>query len=255
MTGASGFIGSRVTKMWLATDMELVAVGRSDLDPLLPGALADYVARQSPDVFLHLAWTAGGTPGYRESGDNQKWAAVSHEVAIRCVMGGIRFVGTGTVLDDPDQPIEETDPYTDSKRALRASLSREIASGNLTWLRPFYVFDPLGDRPGVLRAARRAAEEHRAAPLASAEALHDFVHVTDVVRGIISAIGNSLTGVVDIGSGTLHRVADLVSRAGYDWEESGREPGRLQVDRVADIAPLRETGWAPSETERFFGHG
>lgn len=256
MTGATGLIGSRVAVALRAAGANPTAVGRSEVDALAPGALAALVDELTPEVFLHLAWTAGGTVGYRDSRENARWRAISREVAMRCLERGTRFIGTGTVLDDPSLPADTLDAYARSKRELRADLSEALATDRATWIRPFYVFDVSAARPGVLRAARAAALAGRPVELTNPDAVHDFVHVLDVVQAILCAVSEGLTGVVDVGSGTVHTVADLVSRAGYRWARtnSGEPPG-LHEDHVADIRKLSAAGWSPIETRRFFGHG
>ena len=251
MTGAHGLIGSHVAARWDRAAGTLLCVGRSDVDLLAPGAFKSIIERTAPDVVLHLAWCAGGVRTYRSSPENQVWADVSHEVATLCARNEIAFVVTGTVLDDRD---DATDAYASSKRMLRHALTPEIEAGAVTWARPFYVFDPERDRPEVLRVAHEADAAGRSAALKSPRAAHDFIHVMDVARGLLAVVEHRLTHVVDIGSGRLHTVSELVEGAGYVWHE---EPGgqTLHDDRIADIDTLRAIGWAPIDTERFFGHG
>lgn len=253
MSGATGLIGSSVLEAWSATDTELVTVGRSEVDILDPGALATFVKRMAPDSVLHLAWSAGGTAGYREAPENDQWVTISREVATVCLDSGIRFIGTGTVLDDAEDREDGSDRYARSKRTLRAELGDALAAGRVTWLRPFYVFDPQRHRPGVLRAARDASTTDQPVRLLSPDSAHDFVHVSDVARAIEAVVTHEVKGVVDIGSGTTHRVADLVTRAGYAWVPADSTEDPEHDDRTAHLEPLVTTGWAPTHTERFFG--
>jgi nucleoside-diphosphate-sugar epimerase len=256
MTGATGLIGSRVADALRASGEIVTTIGRSEVDALEPGALAAHVAALAPDVLLHLAWTAGGTVGYRDSDENACWRAISREVAMQCLGNGTRFIGTGTVLDDPGLPADSLDAYARAKRELREDLSEALATDQATWIRPFYVFDPSTGRPELLRAARAAAMAGRAVELTTPDAVHDFVHLSDVVEAILRTISMGLTGVVDIGSGTVHTVADLVSRAGYRWTRADSvEHQRLHEDLVADTRKLSAAGWSPDETRRFFGYG
>lgn len=241
-------IGRRVVELW-NLDLEPVAFGgRPTQDLLAPGTLADEIHRVRPEVVLHLAWSSGSDPAYRHSPDNDRWVSVSLEAADACVRTGSHLLAIGTVLDDRG-PL---DAYAEAKQRLRTALEGFDDSLNLTWLRPFYVFDPAGGRPGVLAAAREAAEGGRSTGLRAPHARHDFVHVDDVARAVTTAISAGLRGPVDIGSGRTHTVAQLVQGVGSPWHDEGKDDPRDHDERVAQTSLLRAAGWEPRETERFF---
>lgn len=249
MTGGSGLIGTWVRRRWKETgEPGLAAVDRADADLLTSGVFSDLLDRVNPDVVLHLAWSAGGRVGYRESADNARWVGVSAKVAEHCRRRGIRFIGAGTVLDDS----EPSDAYALSKRDLRTALTPWLDDGSTTWLRPYYVVDLDAGRPTVLGAAQSAVAAGQVLALRHPEATHDFVHVSDVASAIVTVILCGLSGVIDIGSGDLRSVAELVTAAGYPWREGDTTGSVLHDQRVADVEALRAAGWAPIETDRFF---
>lgn len=247
ITGASGFIASHTLMAWPEDDV-VTAVSRVDADLGDEQAFVALLERVRPDVVVHLAWVASGTPDYRGRPENAALAQAAMSAARWCRQADVRFVAAGTVLDDGSS----ADAYATAKQALRKGIAREIETDVVTWLRPYYVFDPVLGRPGVLRAATHARAEDSAVELARPEARHDFVHVGDVARAVIAAVRHDLRGVVEIGSGRLRRVSDLVEAAGARWVHGPRADDEIHDETAADVTRLLRTGWAPDETERFF---
>jgi nucleoside-diphosphate-sugar epimerase len=250
ITGATGLVGRWIRRIWELDDSDdiLVPCSRSDSDLLAADNFARLIDDVRPATVVHLAWSAGSVPGYRQSVDNDRWAAVTLEASRRCEGIGARLVALGTVLDDR----RATDAYTRSKQNLRRALDPGIASGTVTWLRPFYVFDPEAGRPSVLRIAAAAQREGRIVELRDPSARHDFVHAADVARAIITSVRERLQGTIDIGSGRTHTVAQLMTSAGFSWTQMN-VPGAVAHDeRAADTSILLATGWEPIATDRFF---
>ncbi len=249
VTGATGLIGRRLANRW-GPDVDVAVVDHRTTDLLIPGAFENLIRELVPDVVLHLAWSASGTRDYRNTRDNVRWSEVSLSAARTCLQLGSHFVGTGTGIDDghPD------DAYAESKQYLRNALAREIDDGSVTWCRPFYVFDPDEGRPAVFAEVRSAGHASRAAVLRQPSVRHDFIHVDDVAAAIITVTETKVRGLVDIGSGRLHSVADVATAAGVTWTHG--QPSSSTVShsgRVADTGVLRTLGWKPVETMRFFG--
>lgn len=248
ITGAAGLIGRHALSAW-PDDLERVTISHRDHDLLAAGEFDRLISTEQPEVVLHLAWSASSTPGYRSHPDNASWRRVSAAAARSCARAGIGFVGLGTVVDDR----AGGDPYTESKRGLRADLADLIGDGRITWLRPFYVFDPETPSPAVLREAMAARDGGRPAVLQSPDARHDFIHAADVGTAVVTAVRQGLRGAIDIGSGDLHRVSDLVAAVGGTWTEDPAATPATHADSAADSGALRQAGWTPVHTERFFG--
>lgn len=247
ITGATGLIGRHTLAAWPA-DLAPVTADHADHDLLAAGEFTRLIGQVRPAAVLHLAWSASSTPGYRTHADNAAWRQVTAEAAHACARNGIAFVALGTVVDD--QP--GSDPYTEAKRGLRADLAELIDGERITWLRPFYVFDPDVPSPAVLRDATSARAAGQPVELASPHARHDFVHAADVGTAVVAAVQNRLGGAVDIGSGRLHRVSDLVEAVGADWTATPSAAAVAHADSAADTHALRAVGWAPRHTDHFF---
>lgn len=251
ITGGSGLLGQHVLHHWTSL-LEPRLVDRATHDLLLPGTMTRLVEKERPDVVLHLAWVASGTPGYRDSTVNDAWVAASLEAHQACTAIGAHFIGTGTGLDTA----RAKDRYGQAKQVLRTSLAPAIDSGQMTWLRPFYVVDVERGRPEVVAAALQAKASSQDVPLRTPHSSHDFVHVSDVGRAISLVVERQLSGPVDIGSGVTRRVHELVEALGVAWRPD--EPQDLQTlqashaHAAADTSTLRAEGWYPTHTEELF---
>lgn len=256
LTGASGLIGCHVRTQWIdgqGLDEELVTVDHSAVDLLDPRAAAGVIRQFRPSAVIHLAWSASGTEGYRHSKANGQWVESSLALVAAAGEVGAAIWATGTVLD---RGPGHGDDYTAAKRDLRMRLEPQIAGGQVGWLRPFYVFDERRGRPDLVAAALHAREAGEVMRLRAPDNAHDFVHASDVASAVVTAVREGLQGEIDIGSGVLRTVADLVSILGVWWEQqpNASSAGQLHVDSVADIGPLRTAGWRPHTTEEFFAH-
>lgn len=251
ITGASGLIGRSVQSHWPVDGDDLVAVSHLDHDLLDPDAFVAAIVKTRPTVVLHLAWASSGRPGYRTDPDNMRWVTSTHRAAIHCLEQGMTFYATGSVVDQPGMA---PDLYSRSKQHLRALMADAIRSGDVGWLRPFYIFDPEIGRPAVLSAAIAARSEGRPVELNAPAARHDFVHASDVGAAIVAVVSHRMMGSLDIGSGRLRSVAQLVESCGAAWRPGmGAAAAAVQHDdSVARIDRLEAVGWQPRATDEFF---
>lgn len=252
ITGASGLIGTHSVAACREAGLDVVALDHRRTDLLDTGQDRAALEAARPETVVHLAWSASGAPGYRDSEDNTRWLEASLALHDACLQQGVRFVGVGTVVDD-GAPV---DRYSWSKVELRRRLSGPVEAGLVGWLRPHYVFDPERGRPAVVREAAAALAESRPAQLSDPASMHDFVHARDVGTAVATVVRHDLTGVVDVGSGRCRSVAELVERIGVEWRQVPRQGPPVQHDEhAADIRRLGGLGWAPVATEEFFDHG
>lgn len=250
ITGASGLIGRRLVEARRSQGLDDHFAPRSaDVDLLVPGAWMKLLNELRPDVVVHLAWSASAMPNYRHHDDNWRWAEATITAANISVDRGIRFIATGTSVDSSPAG----DAYSLSKAATRDELAGRIGAGELTWIRPFYVFDEQRRSPAVLRASLEARSAGRPARLASPRARHDFVHASDVGTAIHALMSAGIVGYVDIGSGELAEVAELVEAFGCQWVADGEVAPDAASDAPADVSRLRAAGWLPRVTDELLG--
>jgi nucleoside-diphosphate-sugar epimerase len=253
ITGASGLLGTWVEHHWPDDASVLVPVRHSDVDLLAPGAAADLVARTTPAQVVHLAWSASGSADYRTSDDNERWVDATLELVEAARAAGSAVWLTGTAVDDTT---DAADAYTGSKALLKKELAPLIEQSAIGWLRPYYVFDEARRRPALVELATAARARGETLHLRSPHQRHDFVHASDVGRAIVTSVSHGLAGEVQIGSGTLRSVADLVTRIGTPWSADTAQqiPPPTHSGETADTTRLADLGWAPTRTEEFFTH-
>jgi nucleoside-diphosphate-sugar epimerase len=251
ITGATGLLGTHVVDNWDLPGVELVNAEREVYDLLQPGVPTELVQRYKPQTVIHLAWVASGTHDYRTSPDNQKWVEATRELESACLSIGAWFIATGTLLDETTSA---TDAYSYAKAKLRVLLDEAISSRVITWLRPHYVIDLERQRPSLIAEALRARSSNSCLSLRSPESQHDFIVASDVGRAIVEVVRHGLRGVVQIGSGELRKVQDLVAVLGVPWiQDTDSVDFAAQSEEAADIERLREIGWSPLRTDEFFG--
>jgi nucleoside-diphosphate-sugar epimerase len=251
ITGGTGLIGQAVLKDWTDPELEPIPLDRSTDDLLVPGTATALIARLRPAVVVHLAWVASGTPGYRSSPDNARWLAATLELTEACADNDALLLATGTPLD---REPAGADAYSAAKSALWQALSPAVSAGQVGWLRPFYVIDPARRRPALVDQAIAARDAGHPLTLLTPESRHDFVHVDDVAAAVRTAATHRLAGEVEIGSGRLRTVRQLVEALGAAWQ-AGAAPAAgtpPHAHEAANVARLVDLGWSPTTTEELF---
>ncbi|MBJ74713.1 MAG: hypothetical protein CMN31_25845 [Sandaracinus sp.] len=210
ITGASGFIGSRLRDTLLGRGVDVVAIRRKGSPPAKTGrsvtadyadveGLAEVMAEEKPDVVFHVA---GATKG-RTYADFRRANVMPTEnllEALRRAHPGVkRFVHVSSLTSygpsDPARPIDEAAPrrpiefYGQSKLEAEQAVERE---GALPWtiVRPAGVYGP-GDADyfELFRSAWRRVNVF----LGNEKRWMSAIYVDDCVRGILEAATHEKT--------------------------------------------------------------
>ena len=232
ITGSNGFIGTYV-KDFLTSDLVYQDFVIDGLD--YPDNIKDFTR---PDIrydcVIHLAAFAD----VRNSLDDPKrfWENnVENAKGIfkYCEVNNIRLLYASSA------GAKEwwLNPYATSKK-----VNETMAPHNSVGMRFFNVYrQGKLSRPDMLY---RMLEEKTATYLTRHN--RDWIHVDDVARAIARLIPSGLTGVVDIGTGTMHSVIELAEAFGQGdlpiKEDTPGEPTTL----IADTEKIRSTGWYPT---------
>ncbi|MBN1248453.1 MAG: NAD-dependent epimerase/dehydratase family protein [Anaerolineae bacterium] len=265
ITGATGFIGRRLTLALLAAGCEVTAlVLPGEAHDLAEGvhpytgdvtdpaavvealaACARSVAEPAPITIFHLAAIGMADPGLSmyaacqvnvggvihileavRAAENARSASWPHTSPLvrRVVMVGSSYEYGARRSDDELDPFN---PYSASKAAAWAfARAAYNAWGTpVVWARPFQVYGPGQLSRALVPAAILAALRGEDFRMTKGEQQRDFVFVDDVVDGLVAAGGApDIEGrVLDLGTGQLRRLCDVVARI---WELAGGQ-GRI----------------------------
>ena len=234
ITGSNGFIGSYV-KNFLESDMAYDGFIFDGLDLSLGQDLGDFTR---PDIrydcVIHLAAFAD----IRNSLDDPDrfWennVEKARGVFKYCEVNNIRLLYASSA------GAKEwwLNPYATTKK-----VNEVMAPHNSVGMRFFNVYRE--GRMSRTDMLYRMLEDKTATYLTRHN--RDWIHVDDVARAIARIIPSTLTGVVDIGTGTMHSVIELAEAFGQGdlpiKEDTPGEPDTL----IADTEKIRSVGWYPT---------
>jgi len=275
VTGGAGFIGSNLVDALLARGDDVVVVDdlssgkRANVDAaaklveldIRDPAVADAFAEARADVCFHLAAQAD-VPTSVARPDFDAEVNVVGTVRVLAAAGAtpVVFSSTGGAIygecerpaneDDPRRPLS---PYGIAKLAGEEYLAgwNRLHGTRHTALRFANVYGPrqeAGLEGGVVAIFLEAMAAGRETTVfGGGRQTRDFVHVDDVVRGLLLAPEQG--GVYNIGSGVETSVLELHERcrevAGDEREPLTAPPREGDVQRsVLDVSRAeRELGW------------
>lgn len=239
ITGAKGLFGSALVQYLTKLGFEnVIELGRSECDLIDKQATNSFFEKTKPDYVFHAAARVYGIMG------NMKNKALSFydnviintnvvDAAQKVGVKKITVMGTGAVYPypSPSLPLTEDmifmgkphpaeDSYAQAKRAMLSMLSAYQESYGLEWA---YVvscnlFGP-GDKfdtefghvvPSLIKKfydAQKTGEE--VVVWGDGSAQRDFMYIKDTAK-VAYEIMEKLTGPVNIGSGKIFRIKDMV---------------------------------------------
>ncbi|MGP4020182.1 NAD-dependent epimerase/dehydratase family protein [Saccharopolyspora sp. 5N708] len=280
MTGGSGFVGRAVVRAFLARRTPVTIVDlqappaelRSDLVTYLEGDLRDAAVREAAVAaggagIIHLAAITSVLRSVDQPDETYaNNVAVTQELlelARRREVGQFMLASTNAVTGDighgtisEAQPLRPLTPYGATKAACEMLLSGYAGAYGMATcaLRFTNIYGPgMGHKDSFIPRLMRAALAGSGVQVYGDGAQRrDFVHVDDVVQGMLAAWDKQYTGTAVIGSGHSISVLELIDavRAATGEEvpvthvpaKNGEMPAVI-VD-VAKAA--RELGYTPN---------
>lgn len=270
VTGAAGFIGSRVLPILVDLGYDVHAVSRFPrvsnnnvtwhcTDLLDRKDSVNLIHAVSPKVMLHLAWvTDHGS--FWGSPENEIWATATEFLARSFVSeGGDRFVASGTcaeydwtsgVMNEDLTPCKPLTAYGRAKLEVFEKLVDLAHSNDFTfgWGRIFHLYGP-GEHPNrLIPYVVRSLKAGEIAHISGGSKVRDFMYVDDVAGSLVALLESTVSGPVNLASGTGHKISKMVEQVAlslgrpdlicYDTNsDSSGDPDLL----VADVNRLRNT--------------
>jgi nucleoside-diphosphate-sugar epimerase len=246
--GAGGFIGGHLVYALtqdVGADFEIVKVKTNLQDQ---DSTINEVVHHNPEIVIQLGWAASSTPNYRNEESNRLWSGFTVALAIACQESKLNFIGIGSEVETYVDP---KDLYSVAKRETYLKLRNAISGNTITWIRPGYVFDEICESPNVVKEICESLRNGIQPRLDEPDAGHDFIHIRDVVSGVIAIIQGSGFGLYELGSGKLRKVSELSSALGCEIPIA-EESGFSSKTRISEITRIKKLGWHPTHTELFF---
>lgn len=228
VTGASGFVGSRVVAGLAGAGAEVVPVSRrtSGHDLLDPASVDALVSEAGASHLVHLAWTT--THGaFWSDPTNLDWAGASLRLLRRFHQaGGRRALVVGSCAEyDWSSP----GPYAEHRAgppprtlygaAKLATSLAALAYGRETglevaWGRLFHLYGP-GESPArLIPQIVSAASAGRSLQLDNPGSTIDLLHVDDAAASLVALLGTGVTGAVNVASGLPVQVGQVAGLLG-----------------------------------------
>ena len=230
ITGASGFVGQHLLKMFDKTNHNVVAIARKEIsihdsirtltcDFSTLNKINDELIEFQPEVILHLAWQ--GIPDFSFNMSNKNlsdsinffdWIFDKTKCKKIIISGSCFEYGRERGACNEFDPVNINSYFAWAKHSLNNYLSLRCAEKDiiLNWFRIFYIYGP-GQREGSLIPSLIRSISAKETPVINTPMnKNDFIYVEDVVKIIAKAIEtNLISGIYNLGSGYSTSVYDI----------------------------------------------
>jgi UDP-glucose 4-epimerase len=265
ITGASGFIGSRVLS--LLEGHEVLCLVENPQDVLqtahirsLVGDLAQpegwkaELEKFAPEGCLHLAWA--GLPDYSLSRCRANLDSGLQLIETLVDVGIKRIVMAGSCWEygNASGAVRENDSAIDcglfatTKRSLHMMLESVARDCGIEyrWGRVFFVYGPGQRTTSLIPLCHAAYAQGQQPEIRNPGVAQDFIYIDDVAKGLATLTQADVgSGVFNIGSGVPTTVGSVVNRIAQHFDVP--PPFSLQEPESgfwADVSEMKSvTGW------------
>ena len=250
VTGANGYIGSKVVKALCDLNAEVIATDFSDVNidkraKYIKANIFDsnenwYSFFESPDVCLHLAWRDGFVHN-----SNKHMEDLSAHYKFMCnlidnglpqiaCMGTMHEVGYFEGAIDENTPCNPLSLYGISKNALRKAIELYASTKNckFQWLRAYYIFgDDLYGNSIFCKIRQAVRDGKDLFPFTTGKNQYDFIHVDELAKQIsYCVLQDKVLGIINVCSGKPVSLANQI-----EWYiEYNKLPIKLDYGKYPD---------------------
>lgn len=269
VTGATGFLGSHLTHRLVEMDARVHAISRiprqsDDTVCWWQGSFEDIDGTRKlldtidPDIIFHLGGHVTAAPGIEHVLPTLRslFVSTANLLVVGTERGCQRIVLTGSLTEPIGGTWDEIpgSPYAAAKWASNAyaRMFNGLYQTPVTVVRPFMTYGPGQAKEKIIPYVISSFLRGEAPKLSSGKWLADWIHVRDVIDGLLAAaMSPGVEGrTLDLGSGRLASIKDIVDHI-IDFTQPSVEPefGALpdrpmEQTRVADIhTTQRILGW------------
>lgn len=257
ITGASGQIGSRITKHFLSSGYDVVGIGTKHFPTdatstlkymkfdLLTGDIESLIECVRPKILIHLAWETEPKT-FWASPKNILWLDSSKKLIESFNnWGGERIMVAGTCAEydwEASAPFDESAPehpnslYGQSKLALLNVL--RLQHTPFLWTRTFFQFGGSESAGRLIPTLIDTLTAGKVFSIDKPNDIRDFVYVDDVATIMSSLVSSKEIGVFNIASGvgiTIRHLGALISSMLgrpdlLNFHEQSEKPSIVQAD-------------------------
>jgi nucleoside-diphosphate-sugar epimerase len=272
VTGASGFLGSHLTRRLLERGAEVHAVSRKQrntssnsprwwqADTSDAAVAGNLITTVRPDLIYHFAGLSTAVP------DLEVVLPILHSLLVSTVniltaateIGGCRVILAASLTEPQPGHAHPTpgSPYAAAKWASSgyARMFHELYQLPVVIVRPFMTYGPAQDHRKIIPSVILSLLRGEIPKLSSGYQQFDWIYIDDVIHGLLAA--GEAPGVegctIDLGSGTLTSVRTIAQKlaelmgARTELLFGALTDRPFEQTRVAEIADAyAKLGWRP----------
>lgn len=272
LTGATGFIGSKVTAellergyevhalVWPEVHADNTGLIQHKMNVLDAAAVDAFLAENHFENLIHLAWYVG--PKCQTSPLNLDWLTASINL-IKSFQksGGKKIVATGSMSEydfsygwckEDVTPLKSLSLYGQSKAALYEVITKFAIYNKIsfTWLRLFNLYGPNEKSSRLMPYVINTMLKNEDVKVSPCTQIQNYLHVKDAAKAIVQCFESNINGAVNVCSSQpiqlrtiVNKIAELTGFKGQIlW---GAIPASFEQQFVSgDNSRLtKEVGW------------
>ncbi len=246
VVGAAGFVGGAVVKRLRSAGVEVLRLGRGDVDLLMPDA-AERLGQQLRDGDAVVA--AAAHAPCRDLAmliDNLNMVRAMVTAFSRAALAHVVNISSDAVYVDGPVPLSESSPTAPNTFHGVMHLAREIAFASsvaapLAVLRPSLLYgiaDPHNGY-GPNRFRRLAAQGKDIVLFGDGEERRDHVLVDDLAELVYRVLVHRSSGTLNVATGEVHSFREIAERI------ATLAPRKVAIKTSPRLGPMPHNGFRP----------